>query len=175
MKGQTISNQITLVIPRWNPSSFFIQAKPSQAKPSLQPLIFFPSRSQAEHQRISSEAPGERPSERVEIMPGKVRWQGLNDPRRAGELYAERWHTGEPVCFGHLDEPDTSKLSAYRYQLRVLVFNNQFTPFQGNKQTNRLSSHYTHLLLSHLYFPQQIFSLHNIPICQNKQPFNAHL
>ena len=158
MKRQTISNQITLVIPRWNPSSFFhpSQAKPSQAK--LATINFFPSRSQAEHQRISSEAPGERPSERVEIMPGKVRWQGLNDPRRAGELHAERWHTGEPVCFGHLDEPDTSKLSAYRYQLRVLVFNNQFTPFQGNKQTNRLSSHYTNLLLSHLYFsPTNIF------------------
>ena len=55
-------------------------------------------------------------------MPGKVRWQGLNDPRRAGELYAERWHTGEPVCFGHLDEPDTSKLSASRHQLRVFKF-----------------------------------------------------
>ena len=78
-------------------------------------------------------------------MPGKVRWQGLNDPRRAGELYAERWHTGEPVCFGHLDEPDPPSSQHIATSFLLFSFRQSFDPLP------RLEEHQVQPIQSELH------------------------
>ena len=147
---------------RWDPSFSFIQAKPSEqnSTSNAEPLIFFSlheakpnTNGNLQRQQVNNPQRG--------LVTCRARWQRVERPEKRvepGERHAERWQPGGPVCFGHLDHTDTSKLSAYRYQLRVLVFKIQFTLLQGNKQTNRLflSSHLPPSII--LFFPQQIFS-----------------